>query len=395
MAFGVALAAATATCISFASAAQAADVALGPVASTFGVLAGAGVTNTGNTTVSGNVGTSPNTSVTGFPPGKISHGTEHVNDGVAKTGQSQTTSAYLRAAAEPTTTTRSTIGNGETLKAGVYESGSSLQLNGSLTLDGEGKTDAMFVFKAGSTLNAASSSTVNLVNGANACNVYWQVGSSATLETTATFRGTILALTSISAKDGAHVTGRLLARNGAVSLIDDHITVPDCSSTGGGSSTPSGGASSSTGTPSAPGSTTAGTPTVSGVSPGHGSAGGGTAVTVTGTGFVPGHTTVTVGGTTIPTSGVHVTSPTRLTVTLPAHGAGRVDVTVHTPRGTSRPTHFTYVGTGTGTGTTTTSTLANTGPQVATMSELAVLLLLGGTALLYVSRRRAVPRHRR
>jgi hypothetical protein len=117
---------------------------------------------------------------------------------------------------------------GQRLTPGVYRSASSLGLTGALTLDGQGNANAVFVFQAGSTLTTASASSVNLVNGAQTCNVFWQVGSSATLGTASSFRGSILALTSITATTGATVDGRLLARNAAVTLDTNTITRSRC-----------------------------------------------------------------------------------------------------------------------------------------------------------------------
>ena len=325
----------------------------------------------------------------------ISHGTKQDNTGNAATAQGEVTSAYVRAAAEPTTSTRSVIGTGETLDAGVYTAGSTLEVSGSLTLDGENNPNAIFVFKAGSALNVDGGSTINLINGANDCNIYWQVTSSATVNTTANFHGTILALTSITALHDATVHGRLLARNGTVTLDDDHILVPDCT-TGGGGSGSSGPSSTATST-TTPGASSTTAPTTVGITPRNGPTGGGTVVRLTGTGYVPGGTTVTVGGQKIPTSGVHVTSKTHLHFTMPAHGTGRVNVVVHTAGGTSQRAVFTYLATGvtsSAAGTTTTS-LASTGAPVGALSGLAALLLLGGTAVLFVSRRRIGPKHHR
>ena len=117
---------------------------------------------------------------------------------------------------------------GRTLPPGVYRSASSIGLTGALTLDGHGDPIAVFVFQAGSTLTTASASQVMLVNGARSCNVFWQVGSSATLGTASTFRGNILALTSITVTTGVTIDGRVLARNGAVTLDSDTITRSSC-----------------------------------------------------------------------------------------------------------------------------------------------------------------------
>lgn len=200
-------------------------VALG-TAATFGVLAGSTVTNTGPSIINGNLGLSPGTAVTGFPPGLVT-GTIYVADAVAATAQSDLTAAYIDAASRtPSTPVTGNLG-GQTLGPGVY-SGGALALTGTLTLDGQGNPNAVFIFQASSTLITSSASVVALVGGANACNVFWQVGSSATLGTTSVFAGTIMALTSITADTGATVTGRLLARNGAVTLDSNLITVPTC-----------------------------------------------------------------------------------------------------------------------------------------------------------------------
>ena len=193
------------------------------------VLAGSTVTNTGPTVVTGDLGLSPGTSVTGFPPGTV-NGTQHITDPVAAQAQTDLTTAYNNAAAQAPTGTVSADLGGQTLTPGVYTSASSLGLTGALTLDAQGNANAVFIFQAGSTLTTASASSVNLVNGAQACNVFWQVGSSATLGTASTFRGTILALTSITATTGATVDGRLLARNAAVTLDTNTITRSQCAS---------------------------------------------------------------------------------------------------------------------------------------------------------------------
>jgi hypothetical protein len=212
------------------SSAAAADtpVDLG-TASSFAVLAATTVTNTGMSVVSGNLGLSPDTSVTGFPPGKIVDGSKYIADTTAANAQTALTAAYNDAAGRtPTTTGLSSIGN-QTLTPGVYNAASSLLVNGTLTLDAQGDPDAVFIFQVGSALTAASGTQIALAGGAQACNVFWQVGSSATLGTGSTFRGSILALTSITVTTGDTVAGRVLARNGAVTLDDDAITVPTCS----------------------------------------------------------------------------------------------------------------------------------------------------------------------
>jgi hypothetical protein len=188
------------------------------------------VTNTGASVLNGDLGLSPGTAVTGFPPGLV-HGTTHVADAAALQAQSDLTTGYNVAAAEqPPQPVTGDLG-GQTLTRGVYNSATSLGLTGALTLDGQGDPSSVWVFQAGSTLTTASASQVNLINGASPCNVYWQIGSSATLGTGSTFQGSILALQSISVTTNVTVQGRVLARNGAVTLDTDMITRPNCAAT--------------------------------------------------------------------------------------------------------------------------------------------------------------------
>jgi hypothetical protein len=210
------------------AAAQEAPVGLG-TADTFAVLAGTTVTNTGPSAISGDLGVSPGSAVVGFPPGTVTDGVIHAADAVALQAQADVTTAYDDAAGRATTDTVTADLAGQTLVSGVY-TGGALGLTGALTLDAQGDPDAVFVFQAASTLTVASTSTVNLINGADPCNVFWQVGSSATLGTNSDFVGTVLALTSVAAATGATVEGRLLARNGEVTLDDNVITVPVCES---------------------------------------------------------------------------------------------------------------------------------------------------------------------
>ena len=204
-----------------------APVGLG-TASSFGVLGGSTVTNTGMTIVFGDLGVSPGTAVTGFPPGIVT-GTIHSADGVAAGAQSDLTTAYNDAAGRsPSGSVGPSIGAGQSLSPGVYNATSSLDVGGALTLDAHGDPSAVFIFQVGSTLVTDSASAVMLTNGAQACNVFWQVGSSATLGTYSSFQGSILALQSISVTTGDTIQGRALARNGAVTLDDDTIIVPSC-----------------------------------------------------------------------------------------------------------------------------------------------------------------------
>jgi hypothetical protein len=203
-----------------------AQISLG-TAQSFAVLGGSTVTNTNTpTVVTGNLGVSPGSSVTGFPPGMVTAGTIHAADATAAQAQSDVTTAYnaITGTACNTDLTGQDLG-GLTLVPGVYCFSSSAQLTGTLTLNALGNPNALFIFKIGSTLTTASGSSVVVVNPGTDCNVFWQVGSSATLGTATTFVGNILALTSITLNTAVNVSGRVLARNGAVTLDDNHVTV--------------------------------------------------------------------------------------------------------------------------------------------------------------------------
>jgi type VI secretion system secreted protein VgrG len=191
----------------------------------FAVLAGSTVTNTGSTTVTGNLGVSPGSAVVGFPPGLLVGGTIHAADAVALNAQNAVTTAYNSLASQPCTQTLTgqDLG-GLTLTPGVYCFSSSAQLTGTLTLNAQGDSNALFIFKVGSAITTASGSSVVVINGGLLCNVFWQVGSSATLGTGTAFIGNILALTSITMNTGATLQGRALARNGAVTLASNTIT---------------------------------------------------------------------------------------------------------------------------------------------------------------------------
>ncbi|GAC1413038.1 MAG: hypothetical protein NVSMB66_3880 [Candidatus Doudnabacteria bacterium] len=201
-------------------------VNLGSAAS-YGVLGGSTVTNTGSTVINGDLGLNPGTSLTGFPPGTV-NGTTHQTDGASATAQSDLTAAYNSASSQTGAVSIAGDLGGQTLAPGVYNSASSIGLTGTLTLDGQNNANSVFVFQAGSTLTTASASKINLINGAQACNVYWQVGSSATLGTNSTFVGSVMALTSITATTGGSGNGRLLARNGAVTLDTNSVSRPVC-----------------------------------------------------------------------------------------------------------------------------------------------------------------------
>jgi len=201
-----------------------AQVTLGPNVGTFGVLAGSAVTNTGNSVVNGNVGVYASTSITGFPPGLVSVPFAlHSADGFAQAAQSDLTTAYTTAQGLTCPGVNNLSGTdlgGLTLAPGVYCFSTSAQLTGTLTLSGAGQ----YVFQIGSTLTTASGSAVVLINGALAGNVFWQVGTSATLGTTTAFVGNILAQSTITLNNGASLSGRALARIGAVNLNDNAIS---------------------------------------------------------------------------------------------------------------------------------------------------------------------------
>jgi ice-binding like protein len=197
-------------------------------ANSYGILAGSTVTCAGAPgIINADVGVSPGSTTTGFPPCTIT-GSTHLADAVAGTQQGRLTAAYNYLAGRPcgTVVTPADLG-GRTLPPGVYCAATSLGVTGTVTLDGQGDANATFVFQVGSTLVTGTGANIALIGGAQAKNVWWQVGSSATLGTGTTFRGNILALTSITLVDNATMLGRALARNGAVSLgTNNSITLP-------------------------------------------------------------------------------------------------------------------------------------------------------------------------
>jgi len=269
--------------IALVSGAQAAatSVPLG-TADSFVVLAGAGVTNTGATTLNGDIGAFPTTSITGSGTLTIT-GANHAGDAVTEGAKTDLVTAYNTAVGEgPTSPIVADLG-GQSLVPGVYNSASSIGLTGALTLDAGGDPSAVWVFQAGSTLTTASASEINLTNGAQACNVFWQIGSSATLGTNSRFRGSILALTSITATTGATIEGRLLARNGAVTLDTNTITKATCAAV----------------------TTTAGTATTT----------AGTATTKAGTTTTKAGTTTTKAGTTTTKAGTTTKATTKTSAT--------------------------------------------------------------------------------
>ncbi len=207
------------------------SVAQAPVAlagaSSFAILAGSAISNTGATTVTGNMGLSPGTSVGGFPPG-ILVGTQHVNDVTANQAKLDLTAAYNDAAGRTSVDIVTLSGNigGLTLTPGLYKSTSSLSVSsGDVTFDALGNAGAVFIIQIASTLTTTSARKVILSGGAQAGNIYWQVGSSATFGTTSVFKGNILAMQAITFNTGASLDGKALARNSAISMAGNAITI--------------------------------------------------------------------------------------------------------------------------------------------------------------------------
>jgi hypothetical protein len=199
----------------------------------FAVLAGSGITITGPTTITGDIGTFPTPAITGLANLTLT-GANHADDAVSQLAKDDLVTAYNVAAG---LSYDLTYGGGFdlvglTLPSGIYNGSSSLFLSGTLTLDAQGNPDAVWIFQTGSTLITASASVISLIGGAQACHVFWQVGSSATLGTDSSFIGNIMALTSITLTTGATVEGSLLARNGAVTLDNNTITEAICLTTG-------------------------------------------------------------------------------------------------------------------------------------------------------------------
>ncbi len=198
-------------------------------AASFEILAGSTVTNTGPTIITGgDLGLSPGSAVTGFPPGILTPpAVMHVTDPTAAQAELDLTTAYLYTAGLPGGAVLPGDMSGLTFAPGVYTSSSTVELSaGSVTLDAQGDANAVFIFQVGSTITTLPGTQVILANNAQAKNVFWQTGSSATLGTNSIFEGTIMSLQSISLNTGATITGRALARNGAVTLESNIVTAP-------------------------------------------------------------------------------------------------------------------------------------------------------------------------
>ena len=357
--------------------AAASAVGLGS-ATTFGVLAASTVTNTGASTVNGSLAVSPGTAITGFPPGLVS-GTTHSADAVAGQAQTAAHTAYNDAAGRPIDAVISSDLGGQTLVAGVY-GGATLALNGTLTLDGKGDPNSVFILQAGSTLTTATNSSVALIGGAQSCNVFWKVGSSATLGTGTTFRGTILALASITLTTGTSILGRAFALTGAVTMDTNTVSVPSCTVAPPPTTTTTLGPTTTTTlgptTTSVAPTTTTATPTTTTLGP--------TTTAATPTTTTPGPTTTTLGTTTTalsPTStgAPNITTPTTTVVLVP-EVISTVTTRTTTALGAAPPTPGPEV-------LTTTLTLPKTGTSVTLPLLLGVALFLVGLVLLFLDRR--------
>lgn len=348
--------------------ASAAIVPTVPLATTadYSVLAGSTVTNTGPSVLNQNLGLNPGTSVTGFPPGLIL-GTTQVANGPALQAQDDLTNAFNSAASRPATAILTEQLAGQTLNGGVYSSQTgTMLLDGALTLDGENNPNSVFIFQSASTVITGAASQINLINGAQACNVFWQVGSSATLGAGSSFAGTILAETSITAGTGATVEGRALARNGAVTLDTNVFTMPGCDMT---IPTPAPTATASpTATATATASPTATTPVVP-----------------------PTATTPVVVPTSTATATTPVVTPSMTTTSTATSGTG-TGTSTGTGTGVSTSTD---TGTDTATNDSPATPLADTG--VSSMNPLfantAIMLLLAGLGLLLFGKSKTARQH--
>ncbi|MDB6133207.1 MAG: hypothetical protein JWM59_1450 [Verrucomicrobiales bacterium] len=200
-------------------------------ATSFGVLAATAITNTGFTAVTGDIGTTSGTDITGIGT-LILTGVNHDGDAVTQNAHASLLTAYNYAAGLPVDFTYPAVSDlgGLTLEPGVYTDATSFAVTGILTLDAMGDPDAVWVFQMGTTLTTSTGSSILLTNGADSSNIFWQVGSSATLGPASAFSGSILAFQSITLNTGAQIDGRALAYNGAVTMIANVVTVPETGS---------------------------------------------------------------------------------------------------------------------------------------------------------------------
>lgn len=285
-------------------------------AGSFAVLGGSGVSNTGASTVGGDLGVSPGASISGFPPGTIS-GSTYTNDATAAQAQKDATAAYNAAVAQ---TCDSTIAGGDlsglTLTPGVHCLPAGATLNGTVTLDAQGAAGAVFIIKVSGPLSTAGSALVKLAGGASQCNVYWAVSDFARIGALSNFRGTIIATNEARIATNARLEGRLISRAGMVKLDSAVVTAAGCSSGGGPTATNT---STSTSTATATSTdvatetateTSTATATVTGTPPTPTST---ATATVTGT---PPTATATNTATRTATTSVTVTRTIQITVTV-------------------------------------------------------------------------------
>lgn len=357
--------------------AQAATVISGPIglgtAGDYGVLAGSAITNTGLTVVTGDIGVSPQTSITGFTgaPDGTSSGAVNVANFASGQAKSDLTTAYNVAASLTPTSSGLADLSGMSLVPGVYSGGAlSIANNGVLTLAGT-SASSIWVFQASSSLTIGSATQIVITGGATACNVFWQVGSSASIGTSAQFKGTVMAAQSISATTGAAIQGRLLASTGAVTLQANPITAPSgCAPAG---------------TP-----TTTGGPVITSSAPTSATAGTAYSFRASATG-APGPTFAVTGGT-LP-SGLQVDSTTgEIAGTPDTAGTSTFTITASNTAG-STSAAYTLV---TMPAAAAEPELAATGANPTVPILYAGMFVLGGAALVagLVARRGGARRHR-
>lgn len=330
-------------------------------AESFAVLAGSGITNTGATTITGDVGSFETTTQTGF--GSVTlNGANHFGDAVTQGAKTDLVTAYDEAAGRSPFTVVPVELGGSTLLAGVYRS-PTFGLTGTLTLDAQGDPNAEFIFQAGTTLTTATDSEVLLINGADPCRVVWQIGSSATFGTRTEFVGDVLALTSITANTSATFEGRLLARNGAVTLQSNTITNASCVTPAAVTTTTAGGgAATTTSTVATTTSTTSVATTVPPVGSGPASPTGAIGPGGAGPTATPAATVTPIVPAVAPASGTAAGTPAGITGRVPTAATPGPD--------------------------NSTPALATTGAPLAVLVAIALGLVSSGSVALRSARRR-------